>query len=68
MGHRIYFTNLAVGGWEELPLDWNSDRNPEMSDVKLKLQEHFEIEREIREQLSGRPGHQRCVVGQCNCS
>ena len=32
-------------------------------DEKLKLPEHYEIERELREQLSGRPGHQRCVVG-----
>jgi len=30
---------------------------------KLELPEHFEIERELREQLGGRPGHQRCVVG-----
>lgn len=30
---------------------------------KLKLPEHYEIEHELREQLSGRPGHQRCVVG-----
>jgi|AntRauTorckE6833_2_1112554.scaffolds.fasta_scaffold04011_4 Mg2+ and Co2+ transporter CorA len=29
----------------------------------LKLPEHYEIEPELREQLSGRPGHQRCVVG-----
>lgn len=30
---------------------------------KLKLPEHYELERELRDQLSGRPGHQRCVVG-----
>ncbi|MGJ8633674.1 MAG: CorA family divalent cation transporter [Luteolibacter sp.] len=30
---------------------------------KILLPEHYEIERELREQLSGRPGHQRCVVG-----
>ena len=29
----------------------------------LKLPEHYEIEPELREQLSGRAGHQRCVVG-----
>lgn len=34
-----------------------------MLEEKLKLPEHYEIERELREQLSGRPGHQRCVVG-----
>ena len=32
-------------------------------DEELKLPEHFEVERELREQLSGRAGHQRCVVG-----
>lgn len=30
---------------------------------KLKLPDHFQIEPELREQLSGRPGHQRCVEG-----
>lgn len=30
---------------------------------KLKFPEHYELERELLEQLSGRPGHQRCVVG-----
>ncbi len=34
-----------------------------MTEEKLKLPDHFELERELREQLSGRPGHQRCVVG-----
>lgn len=34
-----------------------------MLEEKLKLPENFEIERELGEQLSGRPGHQRCVVG-----
>lgn len=29
----------------------------------LKLPDHFQIARELREQLSGRPGHQRCVAG-----
>ncbi len=29
----------------------------------LQLPEHFNIEPELREQLSGRPGHQRCVEG-----
>lgn len=29
----------------------------------LKLPDHFTIETELREQLSGRPGHQRCVEG-----
>lgn len=29
----------------------------------LKLPEHFQIETELREQLSGRPGHQRCIEG-----
>lgn len=27
------------------------------------MPDHFELERELWEQLSGRPGHQRCVVG-----
>ena len=30
---------------------------------KVKLPGHYEIERELSEQLSGRAGHQRCVVG-----
>jgi hypothetical protein len=30
----------------------------------LKLPTHFNIEPELREQLSSRPGHQRCVEGQ----
>lgn len=34
-----------------------------MSEEKLKLPEHYEVERELREQLGGRSGHQRCVVG-----
>lgn len=34
-----------------------------MLDETLRLPEHFEIERELREQLSGRAGHQRCIVG-----
>jgi hypothetical protein len=29
----------------------------------LQLPAHFEVEQMLREQLSGRPGHQRCVVG-----
>lgn len=29
----------------------------------LQLPAHFELEPELREQLSGRPGHQRCVEG-----
>ncbi len=29
----------------------------------LKLPSHFEIERELREQMSSRPGHQRCMDG-----
>ena len=29
----------------------------------LQLPAHFEVEPELREQLSGRPGHQRCVDG-----
>lgn len=29
----------------------------------VKLPEHFRIESELREQLSGRPGHQRCLEG-----
>jgi Mg2+ and Co2+ transporter CorA len=32
-------------------------------DEKLKLPAHYKLERELLEQLSGRPGHQRCVVG-----
>ena len=27
------------------------------------MPDHYELERELREQLSSRPGHQRCVVG-----
>lgn len=34
-----------------------------MLEETLKLPEHYEIERNLREQLGGRPGHQRCVVG-----
>jgi hypothetical protein len=34
-----------------------------MADEKLNLPEHYVLERELLEQLSGRPGHQRCVVG-----
>ncbi len=34
-----------------------------MHEELLILPSHFEIERHLREQLSGRPGHQRCVVG-----
>ncbi len=34
-----------------------------MLEEKLKLPDHYQIEHELREQLSGRPGHQRCVVG-----
>ena len=30
---------------------------------KLRLPEHYKPEREILDQLSSRPGHQRCVVG-----
>lgn len=33
-----------------------------LNDV-LKLPDLYEIETELRQQLSGRPGHQRCVVG-----
>ena len=29
----------------------------------VKLPNHFRIENELREQLSSRPGHQRCVEG-----
>jgi len=29
----------------------------------LKLPDHFQIEPELREQLSNRPGHQRCIEG-----
>ncbi|MEI6176800.1 MAG: CorA family divalent cation transporter [Verrucomicrobiota bacterium] len=29
----------------------------------FKLPDHYEIEPELREQLSGRPGHQRCMEG-----
>jgi hypothetical protein len=35
-----------------------------MNEELLILPENFQIERDLREQLSGRPGHQRCVVGQ----
>jgi Mg2+ and Co2+ transporter CorA len=36
---------------------------PTQMDEKLKLPAHYKLERELLEQLSGRPGHQRCVVG-----
>lgn len=29
----------------------------------FKLPDHYQIEPELREQMSGRPGHQRCIVG-----
>lgn len=35
-----------------------------MQEELLILPKHYEIERDLREQLSGRPGHQRCVVGE----
>jgi Mg2+ and Co2+ transporter CorA len=35
-----------------------------MQEELLVLPPNFEIERTLREQLSGRPGHQRCVVGE----
>ncbi len=35
-----------------------------MVEEQLSLPGHYEIEQELREQLSGRAGHQRCVVGQ----
>lgn len=35
-----------------------------MQEELLILPTHYEIERTLREQLSGRPGHQRCVVGE----
>jgi hypothetical protein len=35
-----------------------------MHEELLILPPLFEIERTLREQLSGRPGHQRCVVGE----
>lgn len=34
-----------------------------MQEELLVLPEDYKIERTLREQLSGRPGHQRCVVG-----
>lgn len=34
-----------------------------MADEKLNLPEHYLLERDLLEQLSDRPGHQRCVVG-----
>lgn len=34
-----------------------------MTDEKLRMPDHYELERELLEQLSSRPGHQRCVVG-----
>lgn len=38
-------------------------RNTPMTEEKLILPAHYELERELLEQLSSRPGHQRCVVG-----
>lgn len=34
-----------------------------MAEEKLNLPEHYLLERDLLEQLSDRPGHQRCVVG-----
>ncbi len=34
-----------------------------MTDEKISLPTHYALERDLLEQLSGRPGHQRCVVG-----
>lgn len=34
-----------------------------MIDEKVMMPEHYILEQELREQLSGRPGHQRCIVG-----
>jgi len=44
----------AAGDWVKTHREMNE---------KLRLPEHYELERELLEQLSGRPGHQRCVVG-----
>lgn len=41
----------------------NSIKHHRMQEELLILPSHYEIERDLREQLSGRPGHQRCVVG-----
>lgn len=38
-------------------------KNAPMIDEKLEMPSHFKLERELLEQLSNRPGHQRCVVG-----
>jgi hypothetical protein len=44
--------------------DWESARITVMIETEtLKLPAHFDVEPELREQLSGRPGHQRCVEG-----
>lgn len=34
-----------------------------MTDEKIQMPAHYELERDLLEQLSDRPGHQRCVVG-----
>ncbi len=34
-----------------------------MTDEKIHLPAHYALERDLLEQLSSRPGHQRCVVG-----
>jgi hypothetical protein len=34
-----------------------------MKDGEIKMPAHYALERDLLEQLSGRPGHQRCVVG-----
>lgn len=34
-----------------------------MTDEKINLPTHYALERDLLEQLSDRPGHQRCVVG-----
>jgi Mg2+ and Co2+ transporter CorA len=38
-------------------------RNPGQMEGKLKFPDHYELERELLDQMSGRPGQQRCVVG-----
>ncbi len=35
-----------------------------MTEEKINLPTHYALERDLLEQLSDRPGHQRCVVGQ----
>lgn len=38
-------------------------KTPGQMEGKLKFPDHYELERELLDQMSGRPGQQRCVAG-----